>query len=98
ALNPDILKVITPPNRKEYEIKLPGTPDLDVASRKLEAALANDRQVVDVVGHCVKKRDSLARIMRRYDISRSDLTLVNGDGMRLQRGHVLYIPRFASLN
>jgi membrane-bound lytic murein transglycosylase D len=98
ALNPEILKGITPPNRKEYEIKLPGTPDLDVASRKLEAALAHDRQVVDVVRHCVKKRDSLARILKRYDISRSDLTLVNGDGMLMQRGHVLYITRFASLN
>ena len=26
ALNPEILKGITPPNRKEYEIKLPGHP------------------------------------------------------------------------
>jgi hypothetical protein len=97
ALNPEILKGITPPNRKEYEIKLPGTPDPDVADKKLEAFLANDRRVVDVVRHCVKKRDSLTGILKRYDISRSDLTLVNEDGARIQRGHVLYIPRFASL-
>ncbi len=98
ALNPEILKGITPPDRKEYQIKLPETPDVDAMSRKLEAALAHDRKVVDVVGHCVKKRESLAGILKRYDVSRSDLALVNGDGMRVQRGHILYIPRFASLN
>jgi membrane-bound lytic murein transglycosylase D len=97
ALNPEILKGITPPDRKEYQIKLPGNPELDVVSRRLEAALARDRRVVDVVRHSVRKRESLAGILRRYDISRSDLALVNESGVQAHRGQILYIPRFASL-
>lgn len=98
ALNPEILKGITPPDRKEYQIKLPGTPGTDIAVRRLAAVLAGiDRRVVDVVRHCVKKRESLAGILKRYDVSRSDLRLVNDEGVRARRGQVLYIPRFASL-
>jgi membrane-bound lytic murein transglycosylase D len=96
ALNPEILKGITPPNRKEYQIKIPGTVGSDIAGRKLEASLADDRRVVDVVRHCVKKKESLTGILKRYDVSRSDLGLVNAEGLRAQRGHILYIPLFSS--
>ncbi len=97
ALNPEILKGITPPDRKEYQIKLPGTPELDVVSRKLEADLREGRQVVGVVKVCVTKRNSLPRILKRYDISRSDLALVNGDDMRARKSRVIYVPRFAAV-
>ena len=97
ALNPEILKGITPPDRKEYRINLPGDPELDVVSRQLETALADDRRVVDVVRLAVRKKDSLTGILKRYGVSRSDLALVNGDEMQVRRGRIVYIPRFASL-
>ena len=99
SLNPELLRGITPPDRKEYNIKLPGTADLDLASRTLEASLSEDRQVVSVVKHYVKKRDSLKGILSRYSVSHSDLRLVNGDGrdVRIKKGQTLYIPRFASV-
>lgn len=96
ALNPEILRGITPPDRKEYLIKLPGTPELDVVSRKLEADLKKGRQVVGVTRVCVTKRDPIARILKRYDVSRSDLALVNGDSPRMSKGRVIYVPRFAA--
>ena len=96
ALNPEILTGITPPDRKEYQIKLPGTPELDVVSKKLEADLMNGKKVVGVVKVCMTKRDSLSRVLKRYDISRSDLGLVNRDAQRQQTARVVYVPRFAS--
>jgi membrane-bound lytic murein transglycosylase D len=97
ALNPEILKGITPPDRREYQIKVPGALGPSLASRKLDGVLDDDRRVVDVVRHSVKKRESLARILKRYDVSRSDLRLVNDESLQVRKGHVLYIPRFASL-
>ena len=99
SLNPELLRGITPPDRKEYQIKLPGTADLDLASRTLEASLSEGRQVVSVVKHYVKKRDSLKGILNRYSVSHSDLCLVNGDGrdVRVKKGQTLYIPKFASV-
>jgi len=97
ALNPEILKGITPPDRQEYQIKLPGTPELDVVSSKLEADLKNGKQVVGVVRACVTKKDSLARILKRYDVSRSDLVLVNGDDLRAHKNRVIYVPQFAAV-
>jgi LysM repeat protein len=52
---------------------------------------------VGVVKYQVKKGNSLAGILKRYQVSRSDLMLVNegGDHLAFARGQVLYIPRFA---
>jgi membrane-bound lytic murein transglycosylase D len=99
SLNPELLRGITPPDRNEYQINLPGTADLDFATRRLEASLNEGRQVVSVVKHYVKKRDSLKGILSRYSVSHSDLRLVNGEGrdVRVKKGQTLYIPRFASV-
>jgi hypothetical protein len=97
ALNPEILKGITPPDRKEYLIKLPGTPELDGVSRKLEADLKNGKQVVGLTRVCVTKKDPITRILKRYDVSRSDLALVNGQDSRNRRSRVVYVPHFAAV-
>ncbi len=99
SLNPEMLKGVTPPNRREYILKLPAGTDAEDVSRKLQATLANSRRIVGVVKHPVKKKDSLQRILKRYHIGYSDLALLNDDGedVRIRRGAVLYIPRFASL-
>jgi LysM repeat protein len=97
ALNPEIVRGITPPNRKEYQITVPGIDSPDAVSERLEAELESGGQVVGVVKYQVKKGNSLAGILKRYQVSRSDLMLVNegGDHLAFARGQVLYIPRFA---
>lgn len=99
SLNPEMLKGVTPPNRKEYILKLPANADAEHVSKSLEATLTNSRQIVGVVKHSVKKKDSLQRILKRYGIGYADLALLNDDGedLRIKKGKVLYIPRFASL-
>jgi membrane-bound lytic murein transglycosylase D len=97
ALNPEITRGVTPPNRHEYQLTLPETSSPDAVREKLDAELEGGRQVVGVVKCCVKKGNSVAGILRRYRVSRSDLMLVNegGDRFRLAKGQILYIPRFA---
>jgi hypothetical protein len=97
ALNPEILRGITPPDRKEYQITLPGIAGPDAVRERLEAELECGGQVVGVVKYRVKKGNSLAGILKRYRVSSSDLMLVNEDGghVRAVRGQVLYIPQFA---
>ncbi len=97
ALNPEIVRGITPPDRKEYQITLPGIAGPDEVKERLDTALEGGRQVVGVVKYRMKKGNSLAGILKRYGVSCSDLMLVNegGDHVTLARGRVLYIPRFA---
>jgi LysM repeat protein len=97
ALNPEIVRGITPPDRKEYQITVPGIDSPDGVRERLDAALESGGQVVGVVKYQVKKGNSLAGILKRYQVSRSDLMLVNegGDHVAFARGQVLYIPRFA---
>jgi hypothetical protein len=100
ALNPHILRGVTPPDRKEYHIMVPETLDIDLAVTALKSEVKSARQVVEVIKHYVKKREFLSTFLKRYDISRSDLALLNGDGqgLRIQRGGLLYIPRFAPID
>ncbi len=97
ALNPEIVRGITPPNRKEYQITLPGIASPDAVRERLDAELESGGNVVGVVKYQVKKGNSLAGIMKRYGVSCSDLMLVNegGDHVIFARGRVLYIPQFA---
>ncbi|MGD0231804.1 MAG: transglycosylase SLT domain-containing protein [Syntrophorhabdales bacterium] len=97
TLNPELMRGITPPGRMEYEITLPGMADDDDARKALDAELKNGGQVVGVITHHVKKRETLPGILKRYQVTRADLALLNEGGERLRCGRrpVLYIPRFA---
>jgi membrane-bound lytic murein transglycosylase D len=99
VLNPELVKNVTPPGSKPYMITLPGVLDNDAVNRKIEEEFEDGGQVVGVVEHRLKKKESLAGVMKRYNISRSDIALVN-EGMgrpRVATLRVVYIPRFASL-
>ena len=96
ALNPEIVRGVTPPDRKEYQITLPGIDNPDAVKKRLDAEMECGGQVVGVVKYQVKRGNSLAAILKRYQVSRSDLMLVNeGNHVVFARGRVLYIPRFA---
>jgi len=99
-LNPEMLKGITPPNCEGYVVKLPEDADAVAVSRRVQASLTNSRQIVGVIKHSVKKKDSLPRILKKYSIESSDLALLNDqdEDLRIRKGQVLYIPRFASLS
>lgn len=99
ALNPELLKGITPPGSKPYMITLPGAQDSDAVEKKIEEEFEDGGQVVGVVKYRLKKKESLAGVMKRYKVSRADIALVN-DGTarpRVATLRVVYIPRFASL-
>ena len=85
------------PNRKEYQITVPGIDSPDAVRERLDAELESGGRVVGVVKYRVKKGNSLAGILKRYGVSCSDLMLVNegGDHVIFARGQVLYIPQFA---
>jgi membrane-bound lytic murein transglycosylase D len=99
ALNPELVRGITPPGGKPYMITLPGAQDSNVVEKKIEEEFEDGGQVVGVVKYNVRKKESLAGVMKRYNVSRADIALVN-DGMarpRISALRVIYIPRFASL-
>ncbi|MGD0232427.1 MAG: transglycosylase SLT domain-containing protein [Syntrophorhabdales bacterium] len=95
ALNPELLQGITPPDRKRYQIKLPGTEEAEIAARKVEGSLRWERRVVQVLQHHVTAKDSVTGIERLYNVTRPGLSLVNAEGLRMEKGRILYIPRFA---
>lgn len=97
SMNPEILRGITPPNMDNYEIKLPASIDVDTFNNNLEIALHNEKKVRHVIAYKVKKRDTLAKILKRYGVREEDIYLVNDceNGLKLKPGMVLNIPRFS---
>ncbi len=98
SMNPEILRGITPPNMDNYEIKLPASIDVDTFNNNLEIALRNEKKVKHVIAYKVKKRDTLAKILKKYGVKQEDIYLVNdfeGD-LKLKTGMVLNIPRFST--
>jgi membrane-bound lytic murein transglycosylase D len=95
ALNPELLQGITPPGKNRYQIKLPATGRSVDMAEKLETGMAWKRQVLKVTEHRVRAKDSVNRISRLYGVTRPDLMLVNAEGLSMEKGRVLFIPRFA---
>ena len=96
SINPEILRGITPPNMDEYRIKLPQGVNVHAITSKLQTALAHERQIRDVVGYKVKKKDTLASIARKHRLHYDDLYLVNeceGE-LKIKPGMVINLPRF----
>ena len=96
ALNPEILTGITPPDVDEYAIKLPEWIERDKFREELKIALETEKKVQEVTTYTLKKRDSLAAVMKRYEVDYKDLRLVNACDQELKArpGMVIYIPRF----
>jgi membrane-bound lytic murein transglycosylase D len=97
SYNPEILRGITPPKMDDYAIKLPSPVNVEEFNRNLQISLNKERKVRDVVAYKVKKKDTLAKILKRYGVKQEDIYLVNDceEGLKLKPGMVLNIPRFS---
>jgi len=83
-LNPELLRWCTPPDRQEYEIKIPfGTKDL--FSKNFEALPHQER--FQFKTHIVRKGDTLGGIARRYRVDLEPILELN----RLKRSSLLSI-------
>lgn len=96
AFNPEILRGITPPGIDDYAVKLPPTVKIGEFQRCLDTALADERRVKGVTTYKVRKGDTLAKIMKRYKVSKDDVYLVNDceNNLKVKPGMVLSIPQF----
>ena len=96
SLNPEILRGITPPNLNNYAIKLPSPVNIEDFHKNLEMALSSEKKVKDVTTYKVKKKDTLAKILKRYRLEQKDIYLVNDceEGLKIKPGMVLNIPKF----
>lgn len=92
ALNPEILQLITPPDERSYTIALPGNGE----GTREAGGREWGRRVVRVLEHPVKKKETVAAIERLYRVTGADLLLVNADGLRMEKGRVIRVPRFDS--
>lgn len=90
-LNPHLLRGATPPNARDYEIRLPkGTAKV---FHERYAALPKEERI-QIVRYQVRRGDTIAQIARRYGVSASWLASANGlrTKGRLHRGTTLIIP------
>jgi membrane-bound lytic murein transglycosylase D len=96
SLNPEILTGITPPDM-EYAVKLPETVNREAFRANLQTALNKEKKIESIVAYTFKKRDSLTRITKRYNVSVSDLMLVNNcdQELKVKPGVTVYIPNFS---
>ena len=98
SLNPEILRGITPPYTDEYRIKLRPSTNVARTSETLEAAAGGgDRKIKDVMVYKVRRKDTMAKILKKYGVKESELYLVNNcdDQLRVKPGMALNIPRFS---
>jgi membrane-bound lytic murein transglycosylase D len=97
SLNPEILRGITPPYTDEYRIKLRTSTNVVRVSEALEAAAGGERKIKDVLVYKVRKKDTLAKILKRYGVRETEMYLVNDceDQLKVKPGMALNIPRFS---
>lgn len=93
-LNPHLVRGATPPGARNYTVHLPkGT------VQKFEVAYAKvpENERVKFVYHKVRRGDTVARIAKRYGVSRSALISANNINPhhKLKSGATLVIPRGA---
>jgi len=95
--NPEILRGITPPGKNDYAVKLPPEVDAKVFSERLEAALEGFPTIRSITTYKVQKKDSMAGILKKHNVSERDLVLVNSsdNNLRIKPGMVIAIPKFS---
>jgi membrane-bound lytic murein transglycosylase D len=91
-MNPSLIRNMTPDNGPTFSLKVPlDKRDVLVARLKDAPSEPPRSQIV----HVVNKGDSLGRILKRYQVSKSQLAGVNPDvnlGRRLPKGAKIVIP------
>lgn len=95
SYNPEIVRGITPPNLELYTIKLPA-PVKEEFADNLKTAMNGQRKVRSLVAYKVKKKDTIAKIAKRYRVSSEDICLVNGfeDMPNVKPGTTIQIPKY----
>jgi len=90
-LNAHLVRGATPPNQKNYRIKLPKGSE---GKFKVAYAKLPEDERIKIVRHKVRSGDTLYKLARRYGVSTSALASANGIGRRskLRRGQTLVIP------
>jgi membrane-bound lytic murein transglycosylase D len=96
-LNPEILRGITPPDTDNYSINLPSPVNAPEFNRALETAMHSERRIKGVIVYKVKKKDTLAKIFKKYGVREEEMRLVNNcdQQIRIKQGMALNIPRFS---
>lgn len=97
-LNPAILRGITPSDGPPYSVRVP-VGKKDALVRKLE--FLPDEPLKTQITHVVNKGDSLSRILKRYQVNRTQLAEVNPDinlHRKLRQGSRLLVPVYKDRN
>jgi membrane-bound lytic murein transglycosylase D len=98
SFNPEILRGITPPDIKDYAIKLPYPVNRNEFFSNLDAAISSEKKIKGMVEYKVQKKDTLAKILTKFKLNQEDLCLVNNvdNDLKIKAGMVLNIPRYGS--
>ncbi|HEY3277191.1 MAG TPA: LysM peptidoglycan-binding domain-containing protein [Syntrophorhabdaceae bacterium] len=98
SLNPELLRGLTPPYSDEYKIKLPARTNVERFLAKLETSSVDERKIRDVIVYKVKKKDTVAKVLKKYGVTMEELYMVNecDDRLKIKPGMVLNIPTFSS--
>ncbi len=94
--NPEILRGITPPG-KDYVIKLPSDVTAQAFYERLGPELESVPVLKGITTYKVKKKDSIASILKKHKIDQKDLVQVNSsdNDLRIKPGMILAIPKFS---
>lgn len=91
-LNPEILKATTPPDVREYTLRIPYGSFTKFA---IEFVELTPQEKQPWIQHKVGRRETLSSIARNYDVTVGEIMSANGitsSRHRLRRGEILQIP------
>ena len=96
SYNPEIIRGITPPSLQLYTVKLPASLDEEEFADNLETAMNGQKKIKSLVTYKVKRKDTIAKIARRYGVRSEDIYLVNSfdDELKVKPGARIQIPRY----
>ena len=95
--NPEILRGITPPGKNDYLVKLPSDVNAQGFYDRLGTELEAIPAIKGITTYKVKKKDSLASILKKHKVNQGDLVLLNSSdtNLRIKPGMILAIPKFS---
>lgn len=95
-LNPEILRGITPPSEESYAIRLPHSIEEEAFEKRLNSLLKESKVYSNLRPHRLRKKESLASLLKTHGATYEDLAIVNGiEGcFRPKAGSLIYIPVF----
>ena len=96
SYNPEIVRGITPPNLQLYTIKLPAPLDEEEFADNLKTAMDGQRKIKSLLTYRVKRKDTIAKIAKRYGVKGEDICLVNGfdDELNVKPGMKIQVPKY----